>query len=159
MDGSAKYTGTTSRASGFARFHATQDGYAPIAGRHHEFRVNNTIAGNQAYPTVAMDAHGDYVVVWSGDGARRRPGRLLQDLQGYRPTPPARCDRFRRCPTEPRSATTTRSPSPLYAVILDFDEALDPTTATNISNYALLLNGVQVVGGIAAAYYTGRDTA
>ena len=49
--------------------------------------------------------------------------------------------------------------TPLYAIIITFDEALDASTATNINSYSLFQNGTQVVGGIAAAYYTGRDTA
>ncbi len=31
-----------------------------------EFRVNTTVPGSQAYPTVAMDATGDFVVAWQG---------------------------------------------------------------------------------------------
>ncbi len=33
-----------------------------------EFLVNSTTAGGQAYPTVAMDADGDFVVAWSSYG-------------------------------------------------------------------------------------------
>src|SRR5262245_39773576 len=31
-----------------------------------EFRVNTTTANDQRYPTVAMDADGDFVVSWTG---------------------------------------------------------------------------------------------
>ena len=33
-----------------------------------EFQVNNTATNSQATPAVAMDADGDFVVVWQGDG-------------------------------------------------------------------------------------------
>jgi hypothetical protein len=34
-----------------------------------EFRVNTTTTGVQTSPAVAMDADGDFVIVWSGEGA------------------------------------------------------------------------------------------
>lgn len=33
-----------------------------------EFRVNSTTAGNQGYPTIAMDGSGRFAVAWSSDG-------------------------------------------------------------------------------------------
>ena len=33
-----------------------------------EARVNYTTAGNQAFPTVAMQPNGSFVIVWSGNG-------------------------------------------------------------------------------------------
>ena len=33
-----------------------------------EFRVNTTTTGNQTYPSVAKDAAGNFLVVWSGNG-------------------------------------------------------------------------------------------
>ncbi|MFS0517929.1 beta strand repeat-containing protein, partial [Nostoc sp. UIC 10607] len=33
-----------------------------------EFRVNNTITGNQFNPTIAMDADGDFVISWTSNG-------------------------------------------------------------------------------------------
>jgi len=33
-----------------------------------EFQVNNTATNNQATPAIAIDADGDFVVVWQGDG-------------------------------------------------------------------------------------------
>jgi subtilisin-like proprotein convertase family protein len=43
-----------------------------------EFRVNSTVGGDQRYPGVAMDDTGDFVVVWSGNGA----GNGVSDTQG-----------------------------------------------------------------------------
>ncbi len=36
--------------------------------RGSEFTVNSTVAGNQVWPDVAMDAFGNFVVTWSGPG-------------------------------------------------------------------------------------------
>ena len=36
-----------------------------------EFQVNTTINGDQHLANVAMDADGDFVVVWAGNGVRR----------------------------------------------------------------------------------------
>jgi hypothetical protein len=35
----------------------------------HEFRVNDTISGNQEYATVAMDPYGGFVVTWSSNSS------------------------------------------------------------------------------------------
>ena len=45
-----------------------------------EFRINDTLAGDQRFPGVAMDDTGDYVVVWSGQGTDA--SRLVSDSQG-----------------------------------------------------------------------------
>ena len=34
-----------------------------------EFTVNSTTSGDQRYPSIAMDDTGDYMIVWSGNGA------------------------------------------------------------------------------------------
>jgi len=44
------------------RFNATG---GPLAS---EFQINTTTSGNQASPTVAMDAAGNFIVVWQGPG-------------------------------------------------------------------------------------------
>ncbi len=44
------------------RFNATGIPQGP------EFRVNTTAAGDQMYPSVAMDARGDFVITWSSQG-------------------------------------------------------------------------------------------
>lgn len=49
-----------------------------------EFRVNNYTTGNQYQPAVAMDADGDFVVVWTSDSA---PGGSLLDVLARRYDP------------------------------------------------------------------------
>ena len=44
------------------RFNATGESLAS------EFQINTTTSGNQASPTIAMDAAGNFVVVWQGPG-------------------------------------------------------------------------------------------
>src|SRR5439155_541373 len=58
------------------------DGYGVFAQRYNaaglaqggEFRVNTSTTSSQRFPTVAMDAAGDFVVTWSSQG---------QDGNGY----------------------------------------------------------------------------
>ena len=47
--------------------------YASAGVAKGETLVNTTTAGDQEYPSVAMDAKGDFVVVWTGNG----PGDTL----------------------------------------------------------------------------------
>ena len=44
-----------------------------------EFLVNTTTLGNQAFPAVAMDRTGDFVITWSGRGTQ--PGQI--DTSGF----------------------------------------------------------------------------
>ncbi|CAN5610266.1 hypothetical protein BH11PLA2_BH11PLA2_06880 [soil metagenome] len=46
----------------------TPPGGVPL-GTGNEFRVNTTTAGGQGLPSVAMDADGDFVVAWQGNGS------------------------------------------------------------------------------------------
>ena len=43
-----------------------------------EFRVNTTTTGNQTYASVAMDAAGNFLVVWSGNGPGDTDGVFAQ---------------------------------------------------------------------------------
>ncbi len=52
--------------------------YGPNGESGAETAVNSTKAGNQRFPSVAMDNEGDMVVVWSGPGSR--PGQ--EDADG-----------------------------------------------------------------------------
>ncbi|MCR4412221.1 MAG: S1 family peptidase [Thermoguttaceae bacterium] len=60
----------------------SQIGANPFLGPNGEIggqlRVNTTTAGDQRYPSVAMDHAGDFVVAWSGNGTQ--PGQV--DAQG-----------------------------------------------------------------------------
>lgn len=51
---------------------------APQGG---EFRVNTTTDGSQVAPDVAMDADGDFIIVWAGQPA---PGDVNNDIYGQR---------------------------------------------------------------------------
>ena len=43
-----------------------------------EFQVNSTISGDQDEPRIAMDASGNFVIVWQGKGSGDDPGIFLQ---------------------------------------------------------------------------------
>ena len=58
-----------------------------------EFRLNATTDGDQRYPSVAMDANGDLIAVWSGNGAVGATSirkASSPSVSTRRPTPPAR---------------------------------------------------------------------
>ncbi len=116
------------------------------------------IDGNQSYPSVAMNPDGDYVVVWSGKGDGDNQGIYFKTYNDATDTAgPAVSDFVLPNGTAVNNNNTVTTS--LNAIIICFDEALDASTATNLSSYSLFRDGVQVVGGITAAYYTGRDTA
>ncbi len=61
---------------------ASQIGVSPFLGPNGEvgteFRLNSTTDGDQRYPSVAMDATGDMIVVWSGNGVGDSQGIFSQ---------------------------------------------------------------------------------
>jgi hypothetical protein len=67
------------------------DGYGIFAQRYNaagepqggEFQVNTTSAGGQYIPSVAVDADGDFVVIWSGYGPGDASGVFAQRYNTY----------------------------------------------------------------------------
>ncbi len=120
-------------------------------------RVNLTSVGYQGLSSVAMTASGDYVVAWYGRGSGDKQGIFSRvynetsDMAGPTVTDFLLPD---GTPVDESGQVLQE----LYAVIVTFDEALDAVTATNVNNYALMIDGVVVVGGISQAYY-GLDAA
>jgi hypothetical protein len=47
-----------------------------------EFRINTTTAADQQFPSIALDAAGDFVVVWSGNGSGDADGVFAQRYDG-----------------------------------------------------------------------------
>ncbi len=148
-------TGTNDTTGVFVRsFHATRDGYTSSPAVTPEYMINTTTKGSQAYSSVAMDASGDYVVVWSGSSATDPTG--IYSKFHHEPTDTAGpiVTGFQLPDGTQVSITNgVTVSSPVKAVVITFDEALNAATATAIGNYSVLLDGVVNVGVISTIYY------
>ena len=123
-----------------------------------EMTVNTTTAGMQAFGSIAMDANGDMIVVWQGNGVGDQHGVFFRRYTSSTDTAGPLVTSFQL--SDGTSVNSVHSiTKSVQAVVVNFDEALDSASATNLSNYAILCNGVELSGAIVAAYYTGRDTA
>ena len=122
-----------------------------------ESRVNLTQQGYQRFPSVAMTPDGDYVVVWSGKGSGDVEGVYARRYDEATDTAGPMLTDF-LLPDGTSISSSRQITQPVYAVVLSFDEALSDATATNIANYQLLRDGINVSGGITQAFY-GLDMA
>ena len=139
------------------QFHSIPNGYMALPAVKEEVRVNDTSLGVQESPSLAMASNGTFVTVWSGNGIGDSQGVFFKIYKEPTDTAGPIVTGFELPDGTPISNTSVAAA--IQAVIITFDEALDPTTAVNLNNYALVCNGAQVNGALAAAYYTGRDTA
>lgn len=131
-----------------------------------EFRVNSTTNGDQSHPSVAMDATGDIVVVWSGNGE----GAGQDDTQGVfyqrlaRPKDtagPTVADVLNvHGTTVDRVRESTTIGSQPTQFVLTFSEPLSTQNGTvgstsilNPSNWKLTKNGAAISGGVNKVLY------
>ena len=104
-----------------------------------------------------MTPDGDVVAVWSGNGVGDQHGIFFRRYNEPTDTAGPMATGMMLPDGTPVSANGSVTAS-LRSVIVTFDEALDPSTATNLNNYSLMCNGVQVSGALVHAYY-GLDAA
>ncbi|NLF09863.1 MAG: hypothetical protein GX594_18065, partial [Pirellulaceae bacterium] len=106
---------------------------------------------------------GDYVVVWSGVGSGDSQGVFFKFHKSSTDTAGPTVTDF-LLPDGTPIASSGQVTQQLAAVVVTFDEAMyDNVThtgdaVTNPANYALLIDGVEIVGGINQVFY-GKDIA
>ncbi len=126
-------------------------------------RINVTSAGYQGLASVGMTTAGDAVVVWSGNGSGDTRGVYAKIVDEPSDTAGPMMTDF-LLPDGTPVAVSGQVTQPLYAVMVSFDEELlDNVThtgdaATNPANYALLIDGVEIAGGISQVFF-GLDKA
>ncbi|MGA2061003.1 MAG: hypothetical protein ABSG67_11015, partial [Thermoguttaceae bacterium] len=143
-----------------------------------EFQLNSTTDGDQRYPSVAMDATGDMIAVWSGNGVGDPTGVFMQRYNNLTDTAGPFVTSVLNSTTS--GGVTTLTPiytggtivNPISQFVIDFDENLNTTygpggthSITNLSNWQLTQNAVAVRNGVASvqfglnqAYTSGLST-
>ncbi|MEN6459328.1 MAG: hypothetical protein ABFC63_10400 [Thermoguttaceae bacterium] len=157
-NGGISYYGTDSQGVWVRSFHATQTGYTSTPAVTYQTRVNSSVAGSQAYSSVAMNASGDYVVVWSGYTTTDSTGVYFSIHNESTDTAgPTVTDM--QLPDGTSITSSVQVTEALTGIVLTFDEAMqDNSTSTgnavtNASNYKLLKDGVYLSSGISKVYY------
>ena len=82
-----------------------------------EFPVNTTLAGDQLVPSVAVDAGGDFTVVWSGQGPGDADGVFAQRYAA---------------PSSPLDGSATLTADAALLAWVDFDSSDDDESDTDI---------------------------
>ncbi len=128
-----------------------------------EFRVNLTQIGYQGLASVDMTTAGDYVVAWSGNGCGDTRGVYAKIVDEPSDTAGPMVTDF-LLPDGTPVAVSGQIMQPIYAIAVTFDEELldnvahTGDAATNPANYALLIDGMEVAGGINQVFF-GLDKA
>jgi hypothetical protein len=129
-----------------------------------EYRVNTTTDGDQRYPSVAMDANGDFVVVWSGYGQADDTGVFMQLYKQTKDTTGPFVTEIDNL------SSTTSKLEQVYnnatftgnvtTIVVTFDEALCTTggpgganSVTNLNNWTLTKDGMVLSSGIYSVKY------
>jgi hypothetical protein len=123
-----------------------------------EFRLNSTTTGDQRYPSVAMDAAGNMVAVWSGNGSSDSQGVFSQR---YMQTPDTAGPFVTEVLNSDAGNYTTINQDEIFATSVSnfkviFDEAVVSATSgatfansvRNVNNWTLTRNGAAVTGAI-----------
>ncbi len=144
-------------------FRATESGDETNPAVSPQARINTTYIGDQASPTVAVTPSGDYIVVWSGKGGGDTQGVYFTFHKSDTDTAGPMVTDF-LLPDGKPVADSGQITQPLAAVVVTFDEDMyDNAThtgnaVTNPANYSLLVEGVEVAGGVSQVFY-GLDVA
>ncbi len=131
-----------------------------------EFRLNSTTDGDQRYPSVAMDATGDIIAVWSGNGLGDPTGIFSQRYNNLNDTAGPFVTEVSNYSTSGGVSTLTpiytgaTIVDPISQFVITFDENLNTTygpggthSITNLSNWQLTQNGVAVRNGVASVQF------
>ncbi|MBN1394651.1 MAG: trypsin-like serine protease, partial [Pirellulales bacterium] len=144
-------------------FHATLSGDERNPAVTPETRVNTTDIGEQGSPSIAATPSGDIVIVWSGKGGGDSQGVYFTYYKADTDTAGPMVTDF-LLPDGTMVASSGQITQPLAAVVVTFDEDMLDNAAhsgdavTNPNNYSLLVDGIEVVGGISQVFY-GLDVA
>ncbi|MCG2682221.1 MAG: S1 family peptidase, partial [Planctomycetales bacterium] len=128
-----------------------------------QLRANLTQCGYQGLASVGMTTAGDFVVAWGGNGYGDNQGVYAVRMDEPSDTAGPMVTDF-LLPDGTPVAVSGQITQPLYAVVVSFDEELldnvahTGDAATNPANYALLIDDVEIVGGISQVFY-GLDEA
>ena len=145
------------------KFRATASGDNENPAVSTQFRVNTTYIGDQASPTIAVTPAGDTILVWSGKGGGDSQGVYFTYYTSDTDTAGPLVTDF-LLPDGTPVASSGQVTQQLASIIVTFDEDMynNPThtgdAVTNPANYALLIDGVEIVGGISQVFY-GLDVA
>ena len=132
-----------------------------------EVRVHTTLSGDQRYPSVAMDATGDFMVVWSGAGIGDLQGVFYQRYEKVLDDAgPVVSDVFAVDPDSELDQVLSGDVLP-YTVaqfVLNFDENLNVEDGTggtnsilNTSNWTLTRDGSVVFGGVSSVSFAFNE--
>ncbi|MGQ9575477.1 MAG: hypothetical protein ACUVUC_09175 [Thermoguttaceae bacterium] len=118
-------------------------------------RVNQTVAGIQEFPSVGMTREGDRVVVWSGAGVGDRHGIFARRYLEPTDTAGPLVTDF-TTPSGQHIDDGTQVTETVSFLVVTFNEDMLETgrdSVTDLRNYRLMQNGVELVGGIKLIYY------
>jgi hypothetical protein len=134
-----------------------------------EFEVNTTIAGDQRYPSIALDDAGDTVVDWTGNGVDSKTGEsdpqgfYYQQFQQTKDTAGPTVDQVINIVSAASPAGTVQEvpanvnlqSTTVTQFLVAFDENLNTTGGTsgqnsvdNPNNWTLTQGGVTLSGGV-----------
>jgi hypothetical protein len=134
-----------------------------------EFEANSTIAGDQRFPSIAMDDTGDSVIVWTGNGVDSASGQsdpqgfFYQQYQQAADTAGPTVDQVVNIISATSSSAQVQAvpqgvnlqSKTVTQFLVAFDENLNTTggvsgqySVSNPNNWSLTQNGVNLAGGI-----------
>ncbi len=137
-----------------------------------EFRLNTTTDGNQRYPSVSLDATGDLIAVWSGNGTQTnnvdpqgvfmRRYSATKDVAGPFVTDVLRYSSNNGVGTLTPIYNDTILTGSILTFVICFDENLSIDggpgglhSVQNLSNWQLAQNGTTLLNGVVSVKFDG----